>query len=405
MPVPPASPGLSPIAAPVAEDTALPRTTITAAQVARELDTVLDVLDMEDADEQGFPPPELGNDGHCKRKAVDSDEGCEYSVAVAPMPRPPPKRQKPPPGGMETSAHHHQPPPHRLRSSGRSFSVVGTTNNAISAIGGGGGSSFRPPSQASRCSSVASNPVSEPSEAHVTLGDAELVTGRPDDDDEQGSRNALPAELLCCLTHVLMADPVVAADGYTYDRRAIETWLRVHKTSPVTKAVMPCLLIPNMQVKARLVEYCQVHRRAPAPPGPSPVGNGDREEGQEGRDSVCSALDDAVYVGHEAIAGGNQRSAALLVGPTQLDVAGGKPIQPRWTRQPLRLMAGAATAVTAATTAQPARKMRGGRSGGVGGSSLPALKKVSKRSNVGLGEGQGILAQVRNGARQVGTGR
>jgi hypothetical protein len=36
-----------------------------------------------------------------------------------------------------------------------------------------------------------------------------------------------------------MKDPVLAADGYTYERTAIETWLSSHDTSPVTNAMLP----------------------------------------------------------------------------------------------------------------------------------------------------------------------
>ena len=31
-----------------------------------------------------------------------------------------------------------------------------------------------------------------------------------------------------------MVDPVIAADGYTYERSAISDWLQQHETSPVT---------------------------------------------------------------------------------------------------------------------------------------------------------------------------
>ncbi len=34
-------------------------------------------------------------------------------------------------------------------------------------------------------------------------------------------------------------DPVCAADGHTYERSAIEQWLRTHDTSPMTCAAMP----------------------------------------------------------------------------------------------------------------------------------------------------------------------
>ncbi|CAM9683632.1 unnamed protein product [Pylaiella littoralis] len=39
---------------------------------------------------------------------------------------------------------------------------------------------------------------------------------------------------LCPITRCLMEDPAVAADGYTYERSAIERWLSEHDTSPVT---------------------------------------------------------------------------------------------------------------------------------------------------------------------------
>ena len=31
-----------------------------------------------------------------------------------------------------------------------------------------------------------------------------------------------------------MTDPVIAADGYTYERSAMQHWLQQHDTSPVT---------------------------------------------------------------------------------------------------------------------------------------------------------------------------
>jgi hypothetical protein len=33
-----------------------------------------------------------------------------------------------------------------------------------------------------------------------------------------------------------MRDPVIAADGHTYEQEAIEAWLRSHNTSPMTNA-------------------------------------------------------------------------------------------------------------------------------------------------------------------------
>ncbi|CAN0290841.1 unnamed protein product, partial [Discosporangium mesarthrocarpum] len=46
--------------------------------------------------------------------------------------------------------------------------------------------------------------------------------------------NRLRDEFLCPITRELMRDPVIAADGHTYDREAIEMWLRNHDSSPKT---------------------------------------------------------------------------------------------------------------------------------------------------------------------------
>jgi len=37
----------------------------------------------------------------------------------------------------------------------------------------------------------------------------------------------------CPITHERMIDPVIAPDGYTYERSAIERWIREHHTSPL----------------------------------------------------------------------------------------------------------------------------------------------------------------------------
>tara|TARA_B110000285_G_scaffold19019_1_gene18442 strand:- start:4373 stop:6382 length:2010 start_codon:yes stop_codon:yes gene_type:complete len=42
----------------------------------------------------------------------------------------------------------------------------------------------------------------------------------------------------CCITYQTMTDPVVDADGHTYEREAIVQWLRVNGTSPMTRRSM-----------------------------------------------------------------------------------------------------------------------------------------------------------------------
>uniref|UniRef100_A0A383VC19 U-box domain-containing protein n=1 Tax=Tetradesmus obliquus TaxID=3088 RepID=A0A383VC19_TETOB len=64
------------------------------------------------------------------------------------------------------------------------------------------------------------------------------------------------SEALCCpITHEVFVDPVVAADGITYERKAIVDWLGSHNTSPMTNSVLPNLLLhPNSLVKTLVEE-------------------------------------------------------------------------------------------------------------------------------------------------------
>jgi sacsin len=58
-------------------------------------------------------------------------------------------------------------------------------------------------------------------------------------------------ELLNCpITQVRMIDPVILMDGFSYERRAIENWLRNHSRSPMTNIPLPnTALIPNRTLR------------------------------------------------------------------------------------------------------------------------------------------------------------
>lgn len=64
------------------------------------------------------------------------------------------------------------------------------------------------------------------------------------------------SELLCCpITHEVLHDPVVAADGITYERQAITDWLISHDTSPMTNMPLANLeLHPNNLVRTLIEE-------------------------------------------------------------------------------------------------------------------------------------------------------
>lgn len=53
-----------------------------------------------------------------------------------------------------------------------------------------------------------------------------------------------------------MDDPQVAADGFTYERRAIEAWLERHDVSPVTnKNLTHFNLTPNFTLLTAIQEW------------------------------------------------------------------------------------------------------------------------------------------------------
>lgn len=65
-----------------------------------------------------------------------------------------------------------------------------------------------------------------------------------------------PNHFICPILKDVMDDPCVAADGYTYDRRAIELWLEENNKSPMTN--MPLHdknLIPNYNLLSAIMEW------------------------------------------------------------------------------------------------------------------------------------------------------
>ncbi|XP_077562155.1 WD repeat, SAM and U-box domain-containing protein 1-like [Haemaphysalis longicornis] len=68
---------------------------------------------------------------------------------------------------------------------------------------------------------------------------------------------ALPDELFCPITQEPMRDPVVAADGYSYERTAISRWLESGKdTSPMTNEPLDhTLVLPNRTLQLLIQKY------------------------------------------------------------------------------------------------------------------------------------------------------
>ncbi|CAO2823183.1 unnamed protein product [Amaranthus hypochondriacus] len=65
-----------------------------------------------------------------------------------------------------------------------------------------------------------------------------------------------PSHYFCPILHEVMDDPQVAADGFTYERRAIEAWLERHDVSPVTnKNLTHFNLTPNFTLLTAIQEW------------------------------------------------------------------------------------------------------------------------------------------------------
>lgn len=70
----------------------------------------------------------------------------------------------------------------------------------------------------------------------------------------------------CPITLAPFVDPVVAADGYTYEREAIARWLETQATSPQTRAAMGKELLPNQLLRTQINEWRSRQGQPPLPP-------------------------------------------------------------------------------------------------------------------------------------------
>jgi hypothetical protein len=69
-------------------------------------------------------------------------------------------------------------------------------------------------------------------------------------------KKKVPKQFLCPIKLEIMKEPVSTIDGHTYERAAIELWLKKKNTSPVTNETLASKqLIPNHQLKSLITEF------------------------------------------------------------------------------------------------------------------------------------------------------
>ena len=91
----------------------------------------------------------------------------------------------------------------------------------------------------------------------------ECLPGNPAEETYQDAlvgrklKGLLAAALVCPLSPEIFQDPVIAADGHSYERREIEAWFsRGKRTSPKTNEELPnAFLVPNRHLKAMCQQF------------------------------------------------------------------------------------------------------------------------------------------------------
>ncbi|XP_030530038.1 U-box domain-containing protein 34-like [Rhodamnia argentea] len=65
-----------------------------------------------------------------------------------------------------------------------------------------------------------------------------------------------PSHYFCPILQEVMQDPYIAADGFTYEHRAIKAWFEKHRVSPVTrKKLQHTVLVPNQTLRSAIHDW------------------------------------------------------------------------------------------------------------------------------------------------------
>merc|ERR1719327_592295 len=89
--------------------------------------------------------------------------------------------------------------------------------------------------------------------------DAEDEADDPQKECPKEIAMGIPPDFLCPITNEVMVDPVMAADGHSYERCAIERWFDLgHHTSPKTNAALDSqVLIANHNLRGGISDLIE----------------------------------------------------------------------------------------------------------------------------------------------------
>ena len=79
-----------------------------------------------------------------------------------------------------------------------------------------------------------------------------VLPGEEEEEADENEDDSIPNECFCPITHEIMEDPVIAQDGHTYERAAIQRWFDTgRRTSPKTGAQLLSIeLLPNYTMRS-----------------------------------------------------------------------------------------------------------------------------------------------------------
>ncbi|XP_029981141.1 WD repeat, SAM and U-box domain-containing protein 1 isoform X2 [Sphaeramia orbicularis] len=100
------------------------------------------------------------------------------------------------------------------------------------------------------------------SELHIeSMGLRSKVLRKVEELKNESVCSGIPDEFLCPITRELMREPVIAADGYSYEKEAIESWINTkNRSSPMTNLpLLTTLLTPNHTLKMAIGRWKTSH--------------------------------------------------------------------------------------------------------------------------------------------------
>ncbi|XP_061669915.1 WD repeat, SAM and U-box domain-containing protein 1 isoform X2 [Syngnathoides biaculeatus] len=100
------------------------------------------------------------------------------------------------------------------------------------------------------------------SELHIeSVGQRGKVLRKVEELKNASVSSGVPDEFLCPITRELMREPVLAADGYSYEKEAIVMWISTkNRSSPMTNLpLLTTLLTPNHTLKMAIARWRTTH--------------------------------------------------------------------------------------------------------------------------------------------------